>query len=215
MHLYTGHSSCAQAIIKTKKLKPLNAGLACGYLTVNTAVKCCMVVMLAFSVLFALLFPRNAGGESATIPATVNIKVNLAITHSSELDFGQVRPGETDGTVVVTTSNTRFATGSVTLRGPKFSRAEFAVTGESNAFYNIGLGSTISLHDERGEPIPGVTGLEVVDLLSFSKTAAAVTSVGQIGSSGIDSVYVGGTLLVPTTAFNGKYSGAVELTINY
>ena len=215
LRLYIGHSY-ARARIIAKKLKPLNAGRAFAHWSAgHTAVKCCVVVILALSGLVALLFSRNAGAESATIPATVNIKVNLAITHSSELDFGQVRPANTDGTVVVTTSNTRFATGGVVLRGPKFSRAEFVISGQPGTSYNIVPAASISLHDQRGDPIPVVTGLQVVNLLSFSTTVGAITTTGQIGLDGTDRVFVGGTLLVPPTALNGYYSGSVELTINY
>ena len=40
-------------------------------------------------------------------------------------------------------------------------------------------------------------------------------NTGNGTGSGVDSVFVGGTLLVPPTARNGKYEGNVELTISH
>ena len=96
-----------------------------------------------------------------------------------------------------------------------FSRATFTVTGPPSTSYNIEPVLAFSVHDARTAPIGSVTLLDVIDLLSYSSTVGAVTTVGQIGPSGVDSVFVGGTLLVPPTARNGKYEGNVELTISH
>lgn len=181
-----------------------------------------VLVIIALSGLGALVLTRVAGAEeSATIQATVRIScwVQLTITSSSPLCFGQIRPGETDGTVVVTTSNERYATGGVGLSGSRFSRAEFTITGQPGVSYSIVPGVPLMVHDQRPNPIPGVTGLEVIDVLIYSTTVGPPETfspgAGQIGPDGVDSVYIGGTLVVPSTAKNGKYAGSVELTINY
>lgn len=180
-----------------------------------------VLVIMALSGLGALVLPGVAGAEeTATIQASVEIQsmVQLSITGCSPLCFGQIRPGETDGWVTVTTLNERYATGGVELQAPFFSRAEFTITGTPDATYSIVPGDPLMVHDQRPNPIPGVTALEVIDLLIYSTTNDEVTfspGAGQIGSNGVDIVYIGGTLVVPTTALNGKYAGNVELTINY
>ncbi len=179
-----------------------------------------VMVIMALSGFGALVLPGVAGAEeSATIQASVEIVVQLAITGSSPLCFGQIRPGETDGWVTVTTSNERYATGGVGLSGSHFSRAEFTITGQPGVSYSIVPGVPLIVHDQRPNPIPGVTGLEVIDLLIYSTTVGPPETfspgTGQIGPGGVDSVYIGGTLVVPSTAKNGKYAGSVELTVNY
>lgn len=178
------------------------------------------IFIIAFAGLVVFLLPRAAEGETGTIPATVDVRNSLTLTKSANLRFGNVHPGETDGTVVVTTSNVRFAAGGARVSGKDehhhhFGRAVFTIFGEPNATYQIGPLPTIALHDNRRDPIPNVTALEVVNLISFSTTIGAETFTGQIGPNGVDTVFVGGTLIVPTGAKNGKYEGSLDISINY
>lgn len=173
------------------------------------------IFIIAFAGLLAVIMPGIALGESGTISASVEIRAELVITNTAELDFGQVRPGETDGTVVVTTANTRSATGGTSIIGPKFSRAEYFVGGVPDAIYTITPGVAFSVHDIRGVPIPDETSLDVINLLSFSTTVGMETFTGQINPDGVDTIFVGATLVVPTTAKKGSYSGSVVITINY
>ena len=159
--------------------------------------------------------PGSTLGESGTISSSIEIRSELVITKIAELFFGQVRPGATDGTVVVTTANERFAFGGTGIIGPKFSRAEYVVGGVPDAIYTITPGVALSVHDIRGVPILDETSLDVIDLLSFSTTVGMETSTGQINPNGVDTIFVGGTLVVPTTAKKGSYSGSVVITINY
>lgn len=279
MYLDTGRSY-EGAISIANKLKILNTGRALANLSGNTAVKSCTVVMLALLGVFALLSPSDAGAASATIQATVEIRTPLKITCSSELFFGKVRPGRTEGTVVVTPHKTRFTTGGARTRGGSFFPAVFVVSGQPSVFYHINMVAGPAIIDNHhhhnkcdcdseddhgdddgdddddcdGDDDDGDDGdddddedddgdkkhrsnsnggrhrnsnrhhnqqtnilssLQVVDLLSFSTTAGAVTTTGQIGLNGIDRVFVGGTLIVPTTAEKGSYICEVELTVNY
>ena len=160
--------------------------------------------------------PGVALGDGGTIPATVEIKTVLVLTKTADLNFGQVRAGNADGTVIVTPLNVRSATGGVKLRAEtNFSRAEFIITGDPGDSYSIVPVLGFALHDQRGDPIPGETILQVTNLISYSTTAMAVTFLGQFNSNGIDTLFVGGTLLVPPGAKFGKYGGEVTLTFNY
>ncbi len=158
-----------------------------------------------------------ANADSSTIRASVVIRElrPLIATEITQLSFGQLSPGQIDGTVVVTTSNRRYATGGVALYGLNFSRAEFLISGEPNAAYAIEISPLPALHDKRRDVVPGVTVLEVIDLLGYSSTAGSEGTAGRLNQNGIDSVFVGGTLVVPTTALTGSYRGRVILKVNY
>ena len=174
------------------------------------------VFLIALAALGVFFLPRVAGGQEGTIPATVEIKTLISVTRIADLNFGQIRSGDEDGTVTVSPLNVRTFTGGVILRAlTNFSRAEFIITGDPDAFYNITPVLDFALHDQGENPEPGETLLEVTNLLSYSTTAGEVTFLGQFNSNGIDSVYVGGTLLVPPGAKFGKYGGEVTLTFNY
>jgi hypothetical protein len=158
-----------------------------------------------------------AKADSSTISASVVIKElrPLIATEGTQLSFGQLSPGEIDGTVVITTSNRRYATGGVVVYGQNFSRAKFLISGEPNVVYTIDIGSLTAFHDMRPDTVIGVTALEVSDLLSYSSTVGSETTVGRLNHNGIDSVFVGGTLIVPTTAARGSFRGRVDLIVNY
>ena len=172
------------------------------------------IFIIAFAAIVAVVMPGSTLGESGTISSSIEIRSELVITKIASLFFGQVRPGATDGTVIVTTANTREATGGTNIIGPKFSRAEFVVGGTAGDFFNIVPGVDFSVHDQSGNPDPGVNSLDVINLISFSTTLNMEAS-GQINSNGVDTIFVGGTLVVPTTAKNGSYSGSVIITVNF
>ena len=159
----------------------------------------------------------HSKASSSTVQASVVIKElrPLTTTEGTPLSFGQLKPGQTDGTVVITTSNTRYSTGGVTVSGQNFSRAEFLVSGEPDAVYTIDIGPLTAFHDMRPDIVIGVTALEVSDLLSYSATVGSEGTVGRLNQNGVDSVFVGGTLVVPATALAGSYQGRVILTVNY
>ena len=151
-------------------------------------------------------------GPSATGQASVTISNPPSILITEELEFGQVRPGGTAGTVVVTPQNNRFATGGTELSGSgsQHSRAEFEIEGPANAFFTIQLSSSPAEHDEGSNP-----SLEITDLVSFSQTLGIVTTTGKTDSDGEDEIFVGGTMQVPAGAKNGKYEGEVTLNVNF
>jgi len=142
--------------------------------------------------------------------------VPLVVTAQEELSFGALASGGSFGTVIVTVDNRRSATGGVRLLGHGgFHRAEFTVAGPPDARYRITLPTTLTSERDHSSPEPGVTSLNVVNLVSFSTTVNAVTLTGVIGPDGSDELYVGGTLEVPKTAKPGKYEGDVILTVEF
>ena len=129
------------------------------------------IFLIALAALGVFFLPAVAGGQEGTIPATVEIKTLLTLTKTADLNFGQIRSGDADGTVVVTPLNERIPSGGVILRAlTNFSRAEFIIAGDPGDFYNITPVLSFALHDQSVNPIPGVTLLEVVDLITYTTT---------------------------------------------
>ncbi len=177
------------------------------------------LVSVAILVLAGLALPGVARAQTqATIQATIQIAEPLAIISSTQVDFGQVVPGQTDGTVTVTTSNQRIVTGGVETQGSEFSRAEFSIQGEPGASYSIDVpelrAQPLGVDDEE-EETPGLPSLEVTNIKSSSTTVGAETRTGQIGPDGTDTVFVGGTLVIPANAKAGRYRLDVEVSLNY
>ena len=173
------------------------------------------IFIIALAGILTVIMPGNTLGESGTISASIEIRGELVITNIAELYFGQVRPGAADGTVTITTANERLFSGGTRVIGPKFNRAEFVIGGTEGDIFNIVLGVDFSVHDQSGNPDPGVNSLDVINLISFSTTVGEETNSGLINSDGIDLIFVGGTLVVPSTALNGSYAGNVILTVNF
>ncbi len=181
------------------------------------------VIGLALVALGAITGPALAQtGATATGNAAAEIRVSgpVQLTTISELEFGGVDAGDADGTVILDPiTNERTSPGNVVpLHGGSHSRAEFLVTGTPSSSYTITLPpSEISIseqtveRDESGNPL---SSLIVIDLLAFSTTLPGITLVGQIGLDGTDTIFVGGTLLVPTTAKQGSYRGDVAVTVS-
>lgn len=205
----------ARANNKANDLNSINAGnrsTRLSYIKVLNR----SVFFIAIAAVLTVIMPGVALGDGGTIPATVEIRAVITLTRTADLNFGQVRSGETDGTVIVSPLNVRSKTGGVTLRAmTNFSRAEFVISGDPGVTYNISPVLDFALHDKRGDPVFGETILQVTNLLSYSTTVGAVTFLGQFNSNGVDTVFVGGTLLVPPGAKFGKYGGEVTLTFNY
>lgn len=205
---------CVRANNKANDLNSTRAGWAyfrmSNYKALNFG-----VFLIALAGLLSVIMPGSALGESGTISASIEIRGELVITNIAELYFGQVRPGPTDGTVTITTANERIPGGGTGVIGPKFNRAEFVIGGTAGDIFNIVLGVDFSVHDQSGNPDLGVNSLLVTDLISFSTTVGAEGTSGQINSEGIDLIFVGGTLVVPSTALNGSYAGNVILTVNF
>lgn len=155
-------------------------------------------------------------GPSATGQAIATITVPLNIQLTDELEFGQIRPGSTAGTVVVSPQNVRTATGGATLAAVNnqnnifHHRAEFNISGPPDSFFSISLTNTSAVHDQGSNP-----SLLVTDLKGFSTTENIETTTGKTNLDGDDSIYVGGTLQVPAGAKNGKYEGDVTINVNF
>jgi hypothetical protein len=111
-----------------------------------------LAALTSFFLLLAV--PQSSSAAGNTIGASVEIKSPILITCSSDLNFGKIKSGHTEGTVVVTTSNNRFATGGANTRGHRFHPAIFHVSGQPGSFYNIDITAGPAVHVRHYEPNP-------------------------------------------------------------
>ena len=162
----------------------------------------------------AAVSAKNSASVSAT--ASAHVIQPLKVKPLKDLSFGKIASGHHFGTVIVTVYNTRNATGGAQLlHYGTFHRASFRVTGTEGVKYSVNLPTNLTSQKTNSTPIPGVTLLNVVDLKSYSVNAGAETLIGEIGSNGTDTLYVGGTLEVPKKASSGLYRGDIHITVEF
>jgi len=176
--------------------------------------------MKPFYPLIALLMiisaANSAGAASLTSHASAEIMEALIVASRTPLNFGYITPSTSGGTVIITPQNIRSATGGVQVSGA-FSRATFVVQGSANRSYSISTPSSVNF--TVSNPASGSEGLRqqltANQFVTFSTNKGSNGNVGQLGSNGQDTIYLGGTLDVPPDAAPGVYSGLVELTVSY
>jgi hypothetical protein len=159
---------------------------------------------------------RPVSGTAATVTATV--VEDLAITSEEPLNFGFVTPSSQGGTVVISPDNTRSATGGVQTAAA-FNRAAFAVRGTPGHSYAIHAPSSLTFlvkegnEDKKSKHL--IHELTVKDFVTYSVTIGTAAATGKLGQNGQDKIYLGATLVVPSDAAPGIYSGWVPLTVSY
>lgn len=156
--------------------------------------------IIFFWVVILTLPAQTVNGASTTLRADVTITGQaLEITSSTLLNFGFYLIWVNDGTITVTTSNTRSATGGVIIfsGSTSFERAEYNIQGPANTQYTITLPTGLSFVERTIFGVPVGRTLAVTNLTSFSTTVGAETTTGMTDNNGQDTIYVGGTLVVP------------------
>jgi uncharacterized protein DUF4402 len=164
--------------------------------------------IVLFWVAVLILPAQTVNGASATLQANVTINGQaVEIISSTMLSFGKYKSDDDDdGTVVVTTANSRVFTGGVKAGkgggpGLNFNRAEFVINGPADTSYTITLPTGISFDEfNSNDGTPTGRQLDVINLKSLSITVGAETTTGMTDSNGEDTIYVGGTLMVPAIA---------------
>ncbi|MCA3580309.1 MAG: DUF4402 domain-containing protein [Bradyrhizobium sp.] len=143
-----------------------------------------------------------ASGTNVAISGTV--RRNLTVAKVTDLVFGNVRlPTVGTGTVTMpTASNTRtVANGAAALGGITATRAQFTITGQ---------GSTAVAMSVSASPLTLTSGTDTV-----STTLVLSATTGTLAAGGTLTVYVGGTVTLPSTAVGGSYSGSFNFTASY
>lgn len=187
----------------------------------NGAIYRAMALILAVAVAVAVAGIMSARDlrASATAAANAGARVALPLFVGSEigLNFGKLKGGLADGTVVVTVQNERYATGGAKIfPNQGYSRGRFSVQGEPGAQYLIELPTSVSFfRHNKVRPMPQFSKLQVIGFTCLSVNAGVEGVVGQLGSDGKDTFYLGGVLEVPKKSKTGEYQGTVDVTIVY
>ncbi len=172
-----------------------------------------------FSTILGIFAGLCAGMSQAA--TSVNAQVTtmvfeaLTITNQQPLNFGHITPTAGGGTVVISTSGVRTVNGGVQVAG-SFNHASFAVQGAPDRAYSIHTPASQIFVSDAVNPNPAlVNALTVNNFTTESVNHGAPSATGQLSHSGADTIYLGGTLVVPANAVSGVYSGLVPVTVSY
>ena len=153
-----------------------------------------MFTRAIFLTLMVTLITTSAWAATATFNVNATVRQVIAITWVSDLNFDVLDIGATDTTYTV---NAAAAAGAGA--GPAATSGAFTVTGDNGSTATIAVTT----------PVTATVGATT---LSFGLTTSASTVTFGAGAS---SIYVGGSVLVPTTADAGSYATTSTLTILY
>jgi hypothetical protein len=155
----------------------------------------------------------NAADANVTTSATIIRPITIGTV--TALAFGSAAPGATQGTIVVTTTNTRSATGGVALvGGTGATSGGIVINGENTQAFNIAYTPTIT-------SVPAGNVVGDYSLSGVTTDGCGVTAgSGNVASASIASgntctVKLGATLGVPANAVAGAVAGNILATINY
>ena len=159
------------------------------------------VIVLGFSAV-------SFGQSSDVATASATLITPISILKTVDMVFGTVASSNTDGTVVLSNSGTvATATGgaSLVLGGSTRSVAEFNVTGEGASTFSVSCPTEITL-----------LGATTSNTLVVNSIATNTGTTGTL-ATGVFTIKVQGTLVLPALSVSDVYSNAADLkvTVNY
>ncbi|MGV3729160.1 MAG: DUF4402 domain-containing protein [Sphingopyxis sp.] len=167
-----------------------------------------LAILIASAAASPALAQANMQGEAEAI-----VLRPLSFFKVDDLDFGDIIPSTSAGTVRIHPDGTRSRTGGVTLAGDGGEPARFAGLGSFNRQVNISLGSNsiwITGPGTRMRVRNFEIGSTPTAILSTSPTRFRITS--PLGNYNFP---VGATLEVGANQAPGNYSGTFTITLNY
>lgn len=170
-----------------------------------------MKIAAAVAALSALATPAFAQ-NSATASTTGSVKIiqPLTLEKDTDLAFGSVvKPTSGTNTVAISASDGARALsggGDAALAPSTSGRATYTVTGEGGQTFSISTPTSFDMSRQGGSDTITV---------SLTKSAAAGTLSGSLGSSGTATFGVGGSFDVASTTATGSYSGSFDVTVAY
>jgi hypothetical protein len=127
----------------------------------------------------------------------------ISISSAQPMKFGSMVPGATGGQVAISTSGNRTCSGSVTcVSTTPGQAAQFDVSGDGGATYNITLPTSTTLSD-------GSSSNMTVDTFTTDSKTRTLDALGN------DSFSVGATLHLSGGQPAGSYSGSFEVLVEY
>ncbi|ASO07427.1 DUF4402 domain-containing protein [Arenibacter algicola] len=163
--------------------------------------------LIAILMLFSIT--NSKAQESADASATATVVAPIAISKTTDMNFGNVAVSSLNsGTVVLAPAGTRTTTGDATTPATSgtVSAASFSITGESGYTYAITLpSSAITL-----EANAGANSMTIGSFTSDPDATGTLTG-------GAETVNVGATLNLSAGQAAGVYNStsALTVTVNY
>lgn len=146
--------------------------------------------------------------STATASTTATVITPIAISKTTDMNFGNIATNGTAGTVVLDATNGRTYTGGVTLPSSTgtVTSAVFSVSGDANRGFSISIPSSITL--------TGSTSQATMTVDNFVSSLGASSTLDELGAATIN---IGATLNVPTNVVADTYTNASDLavTVNY
>jgi hypothetical protein len=169
------------------------------------------IIILLFTVIIlntCLVTTVMAQHYQDDVVGSVIINIPIAITKTSDMNFGNIQVGSTAGTVVLAPGGGRTTTGVVTLPASTgtVQAASFTVTGNANTTYSITLPTTpLTITD----PVSTKT-------MTVSNFTSNPTPTGIL-TGGSQTINVGAKLIVGASQTGGAYTNATgfAVTVNY
>jgi Mat/Ecp fimbriae major subunit len=165
-----------------------------------------ILIGLVVIALVALAVPSFAAGNVGAT-AEADLLTALSISKTTDLDFGAMIAGGA-GTAIIAADSGGARTGTHTMlvaQEPGVA-AKFRVTGSNARTFAITL----------TQPVGGVlkTGDGTGVTKQISVLLARDAATGTL-SSGVDDIYVGGTLTVEAEDIAGEYTGSFDVAVAY
>jgi hypothetical protein len=163
--------------------------------------RCYSCLILLLSALAGAVSVQAASDDAAVLAEVV---IAFSLVNQSDMVFGDIATSNAPGTVVLSPTGNRLATGgafvsSTVSSGP----AAFDVLGLPNAVYAITLPNSVVLTATSG-------GSMVVDNFTSQPSDTGLTDPG-----GQQNLFVGGTLNVGSNQAVGSYNGLMNVTVVY
>ena len=164
-----------------------------------------LLFLMTAAALVAAARAPAADAASAASDASATVITNTTIAKLTDLEFGGLTPGSSAGTVTVTTSGTRSATGGITLLlSPAYGAASFTVT-------KGGGGDSFSV----SEPTSATTVTIAHGASTMTVTGCTQSPAnGPVSGSSL-ALTIGGTLNVAANQQPGSYSGSFSVTVTW
>lgn len=149
----------------------------------------------------------SGGAQAITEDGTAKVKVIIPISLSSiqDMNFGTVAPGISDGSIDLSAAGvTTEVDTAVSFDGE--AQGIFRVTGAKGQAYLFSISPTATLTKEGGS--------ETLTINNFVHNHAGFT--GMINAiTGVDTIHIGATLLLPSVTVAGDYTGTYTVTVLY
>ncbi|MBQ0771829.1 DUF4402 domain-containing protein [Parasphingorhabdus sp.] len=168
----------------------------------------CLLFVLAVLASAPAAFAQPVSGDSDAVVVSP-----LSLVPVNNLSFGNLIPGSTGGTAVISPSGSRTVSGSVVAAGGTVSNAEFQGYGSRNRYVYISTASS-SYRLSRVGGGANMT-LRSLTLQADNLTPLNFPGLFRIASTNVITLRIGGTLDVRANQQAGVYEGSFPITMNY